>query len=74
MKVFVVHDAKGTISSYAIPAPELAGQLGIEPPRDQSVAEIDVPELDQIADVRERLRHLGELVQDRRLERGRLVR
>ncbi len=53
MKVFVVHDAKGTISSYAIPAPELEG-TGIERlaasrwPRSTSRARSD-------RDVRERL-------------------
>ena len=60
MKVFVVHDAKGTIKSYAIPAPELEGQLGIEPARGESVTEVEVSELDQIEDVHERLGHLDE--------------
>ncbi|HEX9417364.1 MAG TPA: hypothetical protein VF895_11740 [Gaiellaceae bacterium] len=73
MKVFVVHDANGTISSYAIPAADMQGQLGLEPPRGQSVSEIDVPELDGIGDLRERLRHLDEALEDRRVQGGQLV-
>jgi hypothetical protein len=74
MKVFVVHDAKGTISSYAIPAPELEGQLGIEPERGQKLTVIDVPELDRLKDARERLHHLDDALKDHRVEGGRLVR
>ena len=74
MKVFVVHDDKGTISAYALPAPELEGQVGIAAPRGQSVTEIDVPELDGIDDVRERVRRLDERLHDHRVEGGRLVR
>jgi hypothetical protein len=73
MKVFVVHDAKGTIISYAIPAPEMEGQLGIEPAPGQSVSEVEVSELDQIEDVRERLRQLDETLRDRRVQDGKLV-
>lgn len=73
MKVFVVHDANGTISSYAIPAPDMQGQLRLEPSRGQSVSEIDVPELDAIGDPRERLRHLDEALQDTRVQGGGLV-
>ena len=73
MKVFVVHDAKGTIKSYAIPAPELEGQLGIEPARGESVTEVEVSEVDQIVDVRERLRHLDEVLRDRRVQGTELV-
>ena len=74
MKVLVVHDAKGTITSYAIPARESEGALGIEPERGQRVTEIDVPELDRARDVRERLHLLDKTLHQARIERGRLVR
>ena len=74
MKVFVVHDAKGTITSYAIPAPGMEGKIGIAPERGQTVTEIDVPELDGIADGRERLRQLDETLHERKIEDGKLVR
>jgi hypothetical protein len=74
VKVLVVHDAKGTITSYAIPAPALEGELGIEPERGQKVTEIDMPELDRIGDVRERLHRLDETLHERRIEDGKLGR
>jgi hypothetical protein len=74
MKVFVIHEAKGTITSYAIPAPGTEGSLGVEPERGQKVTEIDLPELDGIGDGRERLRRLDETLHDRRIEGGKLVR
>jgi hypothetical protein len=74
MRVLVVHDAKGRITSYAIPAREAENALGIEPERGQRVTEIDVPELDRAGDVRERLHLLDEALHDARIERGRLVR
>ena len=74
MKVFLVHDAEGTIRSYAVAAPEFEGQLGVEPARGRKVTEIDVPELDRIEDAGERLRHLDEALKGGRVEGGRLVR
>ena len=73
VKVFVVHDAKGTIKSYAIPAPELEEQVGIEPARGESVTKVEMSELDQIVEVRERLRHLDEALRDRRVQGAELV-
>jgi F0F1-type ATP synthase epsilon subunit len=74
MKVFVVHDATGTITSYAIPAPGMEGTIGIAPEHGQKVTEIDLPELDAIGDGRERLRRLDETLHERRIEGGKLVR
>ena len=74
MKVFVVHDAKGTITSYAIPAPGMEGALGVEAERGQKVTEIDLPELDGMGDGRERLSRLDEALHERRIEGGKLVR
>ena len=74
MKVFVVHDATGTITSYAIPAPGMEGEVVIEPDRGQKVTELDVSELDRVKDARERLHHLAEALKDRRIDGGKLVR
>ena len=46
---------QGGARAYAIPAPELEGQLGVEPEGGQSVTEIDVPELDRISEPRDHL-------------------
>ena len=73
MKVFVVHDAKGTITSYAIPAPGMEGKIGVAPEHGQKVTEIDLPELAGIGDARERLRRLDERLHERRIEGGKLV-
>ena len=73
MKVIVVHDAKGTIRSYAIPAPDMQDELRLEPQRGQKVVEIEVPELDQVGDPRERIRRLGEKLEGRSIQKGRLV-
>jgi hypothetical protein len=74
MKVFVVHDANGTITSYAIPAPGMEGQIGIAPEDGQKMTEVDLPELNGTDDLRERLRRLDEALHERRIEGGKLVR
>jgi hypothetical protein len=72
MRIFVIHDAKGNIRSFGVPAAEVRGQVTLEPPRGQRVSEVDVPGLDQISaqDVHQQLRQLSETLKTQRVQRG----
>jgi hypothetical protein len=43
MKVLFVHNRRGHIRSFVVPAPGARGSLELEPDRGQAVTEIDVP-------------------------------
>jgi hypothetical protein len=45
MKVFVVHDQHGMISSMGTPAPEYSGSVGLAPAPGQSVSALEVDEI-----------------------------
>ena len=42
MKVLFLHDRKGAIRSFVVPAPGARGSLELEPDRGQLVTEVDV--------------------------------
>ena len=73
MRVFVIHDSRGNIRSFAVPAPAVRDQIRFEPPRGQFVSTIDLPDLDRTGaqDLRQRVRQVSEALKDQKVERGR---
>jgi hypothetical protein len=55
MKVQVVHDGKGNITSAGIAGPQASGRVQLIPPEGQMVSEVDVPDLEtpSLADLAE---------------------
>lgn len=48
MRILVVHDKRGNISSFGIPGKSAQGQIGLMPPRGKYVTEVEVPEIKKI--------------------------
>ena len=47
MRILVVHDKRGNISSFGIPGKSVQG-VGLNPPRGKYVTEVEVPEIKKI--------------------------
>ncbi|CAN5889245.1 hypothetical protein BH18ACI4_BH18ACI4_01490 [soil metagenome] len=48
MKVLVVHDKRGKVSSFGIPSKKFGGQVVLQAPRGKSVSEVEVPEIKDV--------------------------
>jgi hypothetical protein len=73
VRIFVVHDARGNIRSFAVPAPDMADDMELEQRRGRQVSQLDVPGPDRIdpRESSEQLRRLRETLKRHRVKRGR---
>ena len=71
MKVLVVHDKRGNISSYGVAGEKFGGQLSLQPARGKHVTEVEVSELKEIGgDSEEQHKKLQTIVKRSRLDLG----
>jgi hypothetical protein len=48
MKILVIHDKRGNISSYGVAGERSGGQISLQPGRGKQVSEVEVAELKEI--------------------------
>ena len=48
MRVLVIHDKRGNINSFGIPAKKLKGQVSLQPPPGKYVTEVEVADIKDI--------------------------
>lgn len=53
MRILVVHDKRGNISSFGVPNRKLKTQPELQPPRGKLVTAVEVPEIKDIAGSKE---------------------